>query len=135
LSELKWDPRVTAAQIEVSVAHGIVTLRGNVTHYSEKSNSEQIAQGVRGVLAVVDEIAVKLMGSYNRTDGDIAQAALNALDWNFSVPKNIKLIVEKGCVTLQGEVEWNYQRDDAENAVANLLDVCGVKNEITLKWK
>lgn len=133
LNELTWDPRVTATQINVTASDGIVTLRGTVPHYFEKSTAEEVAQRVAGVRAVADELEVDLMGSYERGDEDIARAALNVLQWNYAVPKDVKVAVEKGWVTLKGEVEWDYQRNIARNAISQLMGVRGVKNNITIR--
>ncbi|MFZ4714202.1 MAG: BON domain-containing protein [Bacteriovoracaceae bacterium] len=133
ISELKWDPSVTSMQISVAAKDGVVTLRGNVPHYFDKMSAEQAAQRVSGVRAVADEIEVKMMGNYERSDEDIAKAALNALEWSYAVPKNLKVTVEKGWVSLRGEVEWDYQRKGARDCVKNLMGVSGVTNGITLK--
>lgn len=135
LNELKWDPSVTATDITVTVHDGIATLRGTVPHYFDKSSAEQAARRVGGVRAVADELEVDLKDAYERSDEDIARTALNALDWNYSVPKGIKVTVEDGWVTLTGEVEWDYQRNAARNSVSELMGVCGVSNNITIKPK
>ncbi len=133
INELKWDPSVTSTQISVTTQDGIVTLRGSVPHYFEKSTAEKAAQRVGGVKAIADEIEVDMMGSYERSDTDIAEAAVNALEWSYSAPKNLKVTVEKGWITLSGETEWEYERNAARNAVKSLMGVCGVSNNITLK--
>jgi osmotically-inducible protein OsmY len=132
IKELKWDPSITSEQITVTAKDGIVTLRGSVPHYYEKSTAENAAQRVGGVRAVADEIEVNIMGSYERSDSDIAEAALTALKWNYSVPKGIHVAIEKGWITLKGETEWDYQRQAAQNAVSQLMGVTGVSNDITL---
>ena len=134
-NELKWDPRVTDHQIDVTAKNGVVTLRGNVPHYYDKSTAEEATQRVGGVRAVADEIEVKIMGSYERSDGDIAEAALSAMKWNYTVPQNLKVTVEKGWITLKGEAEWDFERIAAKNAVKTLMGVRGVSNCITLKSK
>jgi osmotically-inducible protein OsmY len=133
LSELKWDPSVTFSEIGVSVDNGIVTLNGTVPHYSEKSSAVKAAQRVSGVRAVADELHVKLVRRFERGDADIAQAALNSLQWNYSVPDGVMVSVEGGQITLRGEVEWDYERVAAKDAVCNLMGVKGVTNEIILK--
>jgi len=134
LDELKFEPRVNPAWIGVSVKDGIVTLTGSVTSYAEKYAAEKAAKRVHGVQAVVNDIEVKLPGSSERTDEDIAAAAVNALNANVSVPRDkIKVTVSKGWVTLEGEVEWQYQRMAAENSVRYLPGVKGVSNLITVK--
>lgn len=135
LNEIKWDPSVTASEVSVTANDGIVTLRGSVPHYFEKSCAENAAQRVYGVRAVADEIEVNLMGSYQRSDEQIAEAALSALEWSYSAPKDVKIVVEKGWITLKGEAEWDYQRNAAKDAVSQLMGVCGVTNNITIKSK
>ena len=125
---------MNAAHIGVSVKDGIVTLSGHVPSYAEKYAAERAAKRVYGVRAVANELDVKLPGSSQRTDEDIAAAAVNALKSNVSVPADkIKVTVSKGWVTLEGEVEWQYQKDAAENAVRYLPGVIGVSNLITVK--
>jgi osmotically-inducible protein OsmY len=134
LEELRWEPSVNAAHIGVSVKDGIVTLSGHVPSYWERYVAEKAAKRVYGVKAVVNDIEVKLPGSNQRTDEDIAEAAVNALKSNLSVPHDrIKVTVSKGRVKLEGEVEWNFQRDAAEKAVSVLPGVTGVTNLITVK--
>jgi osmotically-inducible protein OsmY len=100
---------------------------------SQKWTAERVAQRVEGVRAVTDELVVKLAGDSQYSDVDIARAAVNALDWNASVPRNqIKVLVENGWITLQGSVEYHYQKDAAEGAVRNLKSVKGVSNVIAI---
>ena len=132
-NEIFWDPSVTSAHIKVVASGGIVTLSGSVPHYSEKVAAEQAAERVGGVKAVADELVVK--GVFDKSDEEIAQAALNAMKWNYSVPNDIKVSVDKGWITLRGEVEWDYQRNAAKYAVTELLGVNGVTNSITMKSK
>ncbi len=131
--ELLWDPRVTSSHINVNSDRGIVTLSGTVPHYFEKKSAEHAAQRVGGVKAVADELEVK--GIFDKSDADIAEAALNALRWNYSVPDDIKLAVDSGLITLNGKVDWDYQRQSAKEAVEGLLGVRGVSNHIELKSK
>ena len=133
LNELMWDPSINSSHVKVSAHEGIVTLRGTVPHYFEKLSAEQTAQRVGGVKAVADELEVK--GTFDKTDEEIARAALNVFQWNYSVPSDIKVAVEKGWITLTGQVEWDYQRNAAKDAVSELLGVTGVSNNITMKNK
>ncbi|MDB5351475.1 MAG: Transport-associated protein [Planctomycetota bacterium] len=134
LNELKWEPSVDAAHIGVSVKNGIVTLTGHVSSYVEKYAAERAAKRVHGVKAVANELDVKLPGSDRRTDEDIAAAAVNALKTRLSVPGDkVKVTVSSGWVTLEGEVEWQYQKMAAEYAVRDLTGVVGVTNLITVK--
>jgi osmotically-inducible protein OsmY len=132
--ELKWEPSVNAAHIGVTVKEGIVTLTGHVPSYAEKYGAEKAAKRVYSVKAVADELDVKLPGSSKRTDEDIAQACVNALKANYSVPdEKIKVVVNSGSVTLEGQVEWQFQKEAAMNAVRYLTGVIGVANKITVK--
>jgi osmotically-inducible protein OsmY len=133
-SELKWEPSVNEAHVGVTVTDGIVTLTGHVPSYAEKYGAEKAAKRVYGVKAVADELDVKLPGSVKRTDEDIARACVVALEANHSVPHDrIKVVVNHGRITLEGEVEWQYERQAAANAVRNLTGVTGVSNEIRIK--
>ncbi|MGB7847546.1 MAG: BON domain-containing protein [Candidatus Acidiferrum sp.] len=133
-SELNWEPSINAAEIGVAAKDGIVTLTGHVKSYWEKSSAERAASRVSGVRAVVNELEIRLPNSSERTDEDIARAAVRALDWSVSVPSDrIKVKVCKGWITLEGTVEWQYQKSAAENAVRNLLGVKGVSNMIEVK--
>ncbi|MCY1065350.1 BON domain-containing protein [Nannocystis sp. RBIL2] len=134
LSELAWHPSVNPAHIGVTVKSGVVTLTGHVPSYAEKYAAEKAAKGVYGVAAVANELEVKLPGSSQRTDEDVAIAAVNALKSNVLVPSDrIKAIVKDGWVTLEGEVEWQYQKEAAERSVRYLTGVLGVTNAITVK--
>lgn len=135
VNELKWDPSITSSQISVTANDGVVTLRGHVPHYFEKSSAEEAAQRVGGVRAVADEIEVKMMGSYERSDEEIAEAALNALTWNYTVPEGVKVVVRQGWITLTGEAEWDFERSAAKNSVSQMMGVRGVTNEMSIKSK
>lgn len=134
LDELWWDAPVQPHEIGVMVKDGVVTLTGWVDSYTKKWAAEQAAHRVRGVKAVANDIEVRLPTSAERTDADIAAAAVKALEWDEFVPdENIEVTVEKGWVTLRGEVEMQFQRRDAERAVRRLTGVRGVTNLITVK--
>jgi osmotically-inducible protein OsmY len=134
ITELYWQPSVHAATIGVEVKDGIVTLAGHVTSYSEKWDAERAAQRVSGVKALAIEMDVKLPGSYERNDADIARAAEQALHWTtYWKHDSVKVMVEKGFITLNGTVEWDYQRRSAAWAVKNLIGVVGVSNQIVIK--
>jgi len=136
VAELNWDPAITATDVGVTVKDGVVTLSGHPASHAEKHAIERAVQRVKGVKAVAVEMQVKLAAGYERTDADIAMAAERALEWNVLVPDGkIHPMVEHGWVTLNGEVEWQYQRRAAEGAVRNLLGVTGVTNEVTVKPK
>ncbi|MDB5273241.1 MAG: hypothetical protein JWO58_1608 [Chitinophagaceae bacterium] len=134
MEELKWQPFLKASEIGVAVKNGVVTLTGTVDMYSKKISAENAAKKIAGVKAVAEDIIVQLSTSTQRTDTEIAEAVVNALRWNSMVPdRNIKVKVEKHWVTLEGEVEWNYQKLAAYNSVFNLLGVIGVTNTIKVK--
>ena len=133
-TELSWDPAIKSDSIGVSVKDGVVTLSGHLETFIEKYAAARAAQRVAGVQAVAVELDVKLAPGHQRSDTDIALSAQQALRWNTVVPfDEIRLTVEKGWVTLRGEVEWDYQRRSAENAIRPLMGVVGVSNEITLR--
>jgi osmotically-inducible protein OsmY len=134
LSELKWEPRVQPNEIGVIVKDGIVTLTGSVDSYTRKYAAEEAAHRVRGVKAVANEIEVRLPSSSERSDADIAAAAVRALEWDAMIPiEKLDVTVSKGWVTLRGEVEWQYQREDAYNVVRRLSGVKGVTNLIVVR--
>jgi osmotically-inducible protein OsmY len=134
MAELSWEPSVNAAHIGVEVSDGIVTLAGHVTNYTEKLNAERAAQRVYGVKALAVEMDVTLPGASKRSDSDIAQSANDVLKWTTYLPTDhIKVKVEHGIIALSGEVEWDYQRNGAADAVRHLQGVTGVYNQITLK--
>lgn len=134
LEELKWDSRVRANEIGVAVKDGIVTLTGWVDSYLKKMAAEQAAHRVQGVKAVANDIEVRLPSSSERTDADLAAAVLNALRWDAFIPAGkIDVTVSKGWVTLKGEVDYQFERQDAERAVERLSGVKGVSNLITVK--
>ena len=136
MAELKWDPSINAAQIGVEVKNGVVTLSGHVDRYTEKWAAEHAAQKVTGVKALAIELDVNLPSSSSRTDADIAHAAKNVLDWTTNWPNDhVKVLVEKGWVTLSGIVDHEFQRQIASSAVRHLMGVTGVSNQITIKSK
>lgn len=134
LRELDWEPLVKSTEIGVSVKDGIVTLSGFVENYAKKYNAEKAAKRIYGVKAVVNDIQVKLASLDERTDEDIAKAALTALKARTTVPSDkIKVIVRDGWINLEGEADWNFQKEAAESAVRYLIGVKGVTNLITVK--
>jgi len=132
--ELQWEPSVNAAEIGVAVKDGVVTLAGYVDSYAEKWAADRAAKRVSGIKAVAEEIKVRLRGISERTDEDIARAAANALEWHIYVPHDrIKVTVQNAWVTLEGEVDWLFKKNAAEDAVRHLTGVRGVANQITIK--
>jgi osmotically-inducible protein OsmY len=132
LAELKWDAQVQPNEIGVSVKDGVVILTGWVDSFLKKWAAEEAAHRVPGVKAVANDIEVRLPSE--RTDADIAAAAIRALEWDAGIPSDkIELTVSKGWVTFKGEVEWQYQKEDAERVVRRLSGVKGVTNLIVVK--
>jgi osmotically-inducible protein OsmY len=134
LDELEWEPSINATRIGVAVKDGVVTLSGEVESYHEKVEAERATLRVEGVKGVASEIEIHLPGTSHRSDADIARVALDTLQWNNSVPPGrIKVIVKKGWVTLEGDVDWGYQKTAAEDAVRRLMGVVGVSNQVAVK--
>lgn len=131
---IQWEPLLHAAEIGVTAKDGIITLTGTVDNYSKKSEAEDAAKNVAGVKVVIEKIEVKLGDDGKTTDSDIATEIVNALKWSWQVPNDkVKARVENGWVTLEGELTWNYQREAAHNAIANLRGVKGVLNNLMVK--
>ena len=131
---IKWEPLLNAAEIGVTVKEGVVSLTGTVDAYAKKVEAENAVKKVKGVKAVVEEIKVKYDNWAEKTDEEIANEILFALDWNWKIPKDkVTVKVENRGVTLEGEVNWNAQRDAAKTVAANCIDVKYVTNNITIK--
>jgi osmotically-inducible protein OsmY len=136
MEELLWEPSLKTTEIGVAVKNGVVTLSGTVDSYGKKLSAEIATKRVMGVKAVAEDIEVKLASSGKRNDSEVAAAVLNALKWDYSVPDDkIKVRVENGWVTLEGDVEWEFQKSAACNAIENLVGVVGVFNIITVSPK
>ena len=134
LSELAWEPSVTAGHIGVTALNGVVTLSGHVETYMQKFAAEKAVRRVKGVKAVAEEIEVRLPSGVRHADDDIAAAAAQHISWDVSLPHDsVMAKVEKGWVTLTGQVGWHYQQEAAEHDVRGLHGVIGVSNDITLK--
>ncbi|MBZ4210239.1 MAG: BON domain-containing protein [Rhodoferax sp.] len=134
LTELAWDPVVPEAKVGVAVSDGVVTLSGHLDTYAEKIATQRAVERVSGVQAIALEIDVVPQGVHKRSDTEIAMAAEQALGWNTSVPKDrVKVAVEKGWVTLSGELDWNFQRGAVERMIRPLKGVLGITDNITLK--
>jgi osmotically-inducible protein OsmY len=134
LDELEWEPSINATRIGVAVKGGVVTLSGEAESYHEKVEAERATLRVAGVKGIASEIEIHLPGTSHRSDADIARAAVDALQWNSSVPPDrIKVMVKKGWTTLEGDVDWWYQRTAAEEAVRRLTGVVGVSDQVAVK--
>lgn len=134
IEELKWDPSVGRGEIGVAARDGVVTLSGQVDTYAQKYAAEAAAKRVGGVRAVAEDLLVQPPLTSTRTDTDIAHAALAAIRWDTEVPQDaLTLRVENGWITLEGAVEWNYQKSAAERAVRYLTGVRGLTNLIVVR--
>ena len=133
-SALDWEPSLDASDVGVSVDEAVVTLRGNVASYAEKVTAERVALRVYGVKAVANDVAVHLVSAFERTDTEIAQAAVTALKWNTLDPNDrVTVTVSNGWLALNGTLDWQYQKDAAARAVRDLTGVKGVSNNIIVK--
>jgi len=133
-SALEWEPSVDSTEIGVTVDESVVTLRGDVGSYAEKQAAERVTLHVYGVKAVANDLNVRLVSGHERTDTEIAQAAVAALKWNTVVPANrVTVTVANGWVTLNGTLDQYHQNAAAERAVRDLTGVKGVSNCIVLQ--
>lgn len=133
LDELSWDPAVNQAHIGITTRDGVVTLTGHVGSYAEKCAAENAVGRVAGVKAIAQDLEVRYSHSVGHGDEDIASQAINVLSWDLNVPKDkVKVKVDKGWVTLTGQVNWFYQKSAAEADVHKLLGVMGVSNQISI---
>lgn len=133
LDQLRWEPSIGDTEIGAAVKDGVVTLSGYVGTYGEKYLAVRTVERLTGVKAVADNLEVRVPNALRRTDTDIAHAGVGALEWDVQVPNDrIKLSVRDGWVTLEGDVEWQYQRSAAERAVRFLAGVTGVTNLIAV---
>jgi osmotically-inducible protein OsmY len=132
--ELRWDPDIDAADIAVNVNNGVVTLAGFVRRFMQKYHAEADAKRVAGVVAVANDLEIRLPGVDERPDPDIARDAIARIKSELPYAwDKIRVIVKSGWVTLEGEVEWNYQRERAEEAVRRVRGVKGITNSIEVK--
>ena len=133
IDELEYEPRVDAADIGVAAEHGVITLSGHVADYAQKMAAERAAWRVKGVMGIAQKVEVRLPGDKKQNDDEIAQRALSIIAWNTVIPRDsVRVRVSDGWVMLSGSVNWNYQRQAAENEVRKLGGVKGVSNDITL---
>ena len=134
IEQLKWNPKINASEIGVSVHNGIVTLSGQLDTYEKKLEAEKEAAKVFGVKAIAEDIQIGVSLTSTKTDSEIAESVTNAFNWHTSIPsQQVKIKVENGIVTLSGEVDWHYQRRAAYDAVSKLFGVRLVLNNITIK--
>lgn len=134
LRELRWDSRIGVSNINVEVNDAVATLTGLVSSYAKKIEAQEAAHRVAGILDVANDIEVKPVDRFARTDTEIASAVRNALEWDALVPNElITSTVSDGWVTLEGDVEYWREREDAERAIMRLAGVVGVINKITIR--
>ena len=134
IDELDFEPGIDAADIGVAVDEGVVTLTGHVRSFGERLEVIAIVESLRGVRAIADEIEVRPAGAHVTADDEIARRVANLLAWNASVPdEKVRVTVSKGIVTLQGELEWRYQSEAAERAIARLAGVVGIRNHLGVR--
>jgi osmotically-inducible protein OsmY len=136
VAELEWDPAIDAAHVGVAVTDGVVTLTGHVTSFSQKWAIQKAVRRVSGVKAIALDVEVCIAAIHHRDDTDIAASAMTALKWHTELPPDaIRITVERGWITLQGELDWDYQRRSAERVVRGLHGVVGLCNDIALRKK
>lgn len=134
IDELKWDPKVQASDVGVTVKDGAATLTGTVTSFPAKTAAENAAKRVKGVRAIAEEIHVRLIRDKADTDDEIARRIAHVLDWNIAIPDhNIIAEVSQGRVKLTGDVDWQYQRSKAMRQVAEVRGVVGITNNIRIR--
>ncbi len=133
-AELRWNPAISSTDIAVAVKSGVVTLTGFVKSFLEKVEAEEAAKRVSGVVGIANDIEVRVPNIDERPDPEIAREAVGALKAALPLTApNIKVIVTKGWITLEGEVEWHYQRDVAERTLRRLSGVKGLSNLLKVK--
>jgi len=136
IDELDFEPSVDAAHIGVAVDKGVVTLTGHVATYAQRVAAEKAVRKVRGVRGVVEEIQVRFAGETPPRDEDLAQRAVQMLDWSVTVPRNtVQVQVQDGWVTLTGKVDWQYQKEEAYRSIRRLAGVVGIINKIEVSPK
>ena len=132
--ELLWDPSLPAASIGVAVRDAVVTLTGKVETYAQKQAAAELVSHIRGVRAVADELEVRLAAESQRSDDDMAHRIDSIFTWNATIPRDrIQVQVKQGWVTLEGSVEWHFQRSAAEDAIRGLMGVKGITNSIAVQ--
>ncbi|MDQ2930146.1 MAG: BON domain-containing protein [Gemmatimonadota bacterium] len=134
MAEFEWEPSIRAPEVGVAVRDGVVTLSGTVDTYAQKFAAERAVERVAGIRAVAEELEVISSGEHKKADPDIARAAANVLLWDVEVPNDrVKAIIRNGWVTLEGAVDWFFQKAAAERAVRNLEGVKGIVSQIEIK--
>jgi len=130
---INWEPFLQAAEIGVKAHNGIVTLTGAVNTYAKKAEAEQAAKNVSGVKSVIENIEVVFTNEHKKTDAEISNAIASAFKWHWDIPTDkLTATVKDSWVFLSGELEWNYQKEAAKNAVSNLIGIKGITNTISI---
>ncbi len=133
MDELKWQPILSSSQIGVAVRNGIAELSGTVDSYAEKKAAERATFKVAGIKGITESIKINLGFGSQKNDVELAEAVLNALKWNVKVPsEDVRVKVENGWVTVEGQVDWDYQRNAIRKTVENLTGVKGLTNTVSL---
>lgn len=132
-AELKDDPSIDSSRIAIGVRDGIVTLNGTVPTYWQKVEAEKAVKRLSGVRAVANELTVELPEEHRRDDVDIARAASEALAWHSDLPDTLKVSVSNRRLTLDGTVDWQFQKQEAERAVKYVTGLKGVTNDIRIR--
>lgn len=136
IDELDFEPSVNAAHIGVAVENGVITLSGHVVSFGEKLAAEEATRRVKGVRGIAEDIKVRYPSDEKTADDEITKRALDILRWSIGVPHgSIQVTVQDGLVTLGGQVDWQYQRIAATDAVRSLSGVVGVLNNITINQR
>ncbi len=131
LDELEFEPSIDAGNIGVAVENGVATLSGHVPTYAQKETAERATRRIKGVKAIAQGIEVRPVGTHRTADDEIAKRAVNTIGWHVTIPKDaVQVKVQKGWITLNGRVEWQYQKNAAADAVRDLSGVVGVSNMI-----
>ena len=133
LDELAWDPSIDHAHIGVAAKGGVVTLSGFVSNYAQKMTAEHAAERVHGVQGIAEELQIRFLFDPRTSDEEIAHRVLNTFAWDVTIPKDkLTVTVEKGYVTINGSLDWMYQKDAARKAAGKIAGVTGVNNLITI---
>ena len=131
---MKWEPSIDAEHIGVTAEDGVVTLTGHVGSYAEKFTAEKATKRVKGVRAIAQELEIRFPNDKKTSDDQIAKRALDIIAWDSTIPNDmVQLKVQNGFITLSGQVDWYYSRDDAESAIRRLAGVKGIANDIIIK--
>lgn len=136
LEELAWDPAIDSSRVAVTAGQeGVITLEGHVGSYAEKRLAEKIVKRVRGVHGIANDLEVLIAEEHLQDDEALAEAAVSALDWAAGIPDSVKVTVSNAWLTLDGEVEWDYQRRAAYNALRGMTGIRGITNDIVIRPK